>query len=140
MKATYRKPDYKTFYELGLEEHSKKDIALYFDAKEHMKNRHMHEFKCPENYYNAVDYIQDILLYPNFTYYDEKKKGMLFYAKIDENVCLVVEITTGKELKIDTMYPVMEKKVEKMKRLSFIQKVDIEQRRLIEKYTYKERC
>lgn len=137
MKAIYKRPNKKVFYDLELEEHDKKAIVLYFDAKEHMKRRHLKHFKTEANYYNAVDHIQDILSYPDFTYYDESKNGLLMYSKIDENVCLVIEISLADELKIKTMYPLSEKSYSKKKMQSLIQKSDIELQRMINKYSYK---
>ncbi len=51
-----------------------------------------------------------------------KKNSLLYFKKIDENVCVVVKLNLRKNKKpyISTIYPVNSKKIERLKELSYI--------------------
>ena len=66
--------------------------------------------------------IPKIIEKPIFVYFDPYKKSLLYFKKIDENVCVVVKLNLRKNKKpyVATVYPVNDKKIARLKELSYI--------------------
>lgn len=78
--------------------------------------KHIKEFKCPENYMNALNNISNILSNPEFTVYDKDRGTLLYYGKLDDNVCYVVKLNLDKDYSyLASLYPISEKKMERQK-------------------------
>ncbi len=83
--------------------------------------KHVKEFKTVENYMNALNNIPNVLINPEFTYYDKEKESILYYAKINEVTCYVVKLNlTNDYCYLASLYPVSLKKMEKKKEESYI--------------------
>lgn len=97
----------------GIEEYSDFLIAqstgLIYHASKHSK-----EFSNEEGLQKSLNSITEILLEPYFMYYDETKKSIKYYKKIDQFVCVVVNILTHNAF-VATIYPVSQKSIEKLK-------------------------
>ena len=76
--------------------------------------KHSEEFTNEEGFQKSINSIADILLEPYFMYYDEVKKSIKYYKKIDQFVCVVVNILTHNAF-VATIYPVNQKSIEKLK-------------------------
>ena len=84
--------------------------------------KHVEEFLSVDSYNNTISNIPQIIKKPDFVYYNSKKNSLLYFKKIDENVCVVVKLNLRKNKKpyIATIYPVSEQKIEKLKEQSYI--------------------
>ena len=71
---------------------------------------------------NTIASIPKIIKEPSFVYYDPNKKSLLYFKEIDENVCVVVKLNLRKNKNpyVATIYPVNDRKIEKLKELSYI--------------------
>ena len=78
--------------------------------------------------------LESIIERPDYVYYDVDKKGLEYYKNIKENVLVAVRISSGNELKVKSVYPVTETKIENRKKK---EKQALE-KALLEKYKYKE--
>ena len=92
-------------------------LSLYLHVAKHVK-----EFLNVDSYNHTMANIPQIIKEPKFVYYDPNKNSLLYFKKIDENVCVVVKINLRKNKKpyIATVYPVSNRKIEKLKELSYI--------------------
>ena len=98
-------------------EYEEKVIVLYSDRYTHIE-RHKNEFIDEESYNNALNSLEKIISNPDYVYVDLRKNGLEFYKKIDENVCVAIRIDNrSNELKIKSMYPVTQSKIDNRKRL-----------------------
>ncbi len=55
--------------------------------------------------------ISTVISNPNYIYYNEKSKGLKFYKKLIEPVCVVVQLVDKCELYVAIVYPVTERKI-----------------------------
>ena len=53
---------------------------------------------------------------PDYVFYDKSKKGLEFYKKINSNILVAVRVDNGKELKVKSVYPIKETKIENRKK------------------------
>ena len=84
-------------------------------------SKHIKQFKSVENYIMALENISNVLINPEFTYYDKKKESILYYAKANDNVCYVVKLNlTTDYCYLASLYPISLKKLEKKKEESYI--------------------
>lgn len=84
--------------------------------------KHLNEFKSIDSYNHTISNITDIINDPRFVYYDKERNSLLYFKKIDENVCTVVKLNLrkNKDIYISTVYPVSEKKIQKYIEQSYI--------------------
>lgn len=83
--------------------------------------KHVKEFKNVDSYNHAIENIENVLLNPEFTFYDKQKQCILYYAKIDEYTCYAVNINLGTDYcYIASLYPISEKKLQRKKEESYI--------------------
>lgn len=115
-----------------LDKYKNKKIVFYLDRKEHCKE-HLKQYAKEEDYYYVMANLENIINNPDYTYYDVNKKGLEFYKKMKENVLVAVRISPGNELKVKSVYPVSDLKIENRKKK---EKQAIEAA-LKDKYTYK---
>lgn len=84
--------------------------------------KHREEFKTIDNYRNAIFNVEKVIQCPDFVYYDKNKKSLQYLKKLDENVCVVVKLILSKNKRpyVATVYPINEKKINKLKELSYL--------------------
>lgn len=99
-----------------LYEHKNKKIVMYPEAKEHSKDRHINDYPSIEDYYIVMDSLEKIIQNPDYVFYDKSKKGLEFYKKIKSNILVAVRVDDGKELKVKSVYPVENTKIENRKK------------------------
>ena len=99
-----------------LYEHKNKKIVMYPEAKEHSKDRHINDYPSIEDYYIVMDSLEKIIQNPDYVFYDKSKKGLEFYKKINSNILVAVRVDNGKELKVKSVYPIKETKIENRKK------------------------
>lgn len=99
-----------------LYEHKNKKIVIYPEAKEHSKDRHINDYPSIEDYYIVMDSLEKIIQNPDYVFYDKSKKGLEFYKKINSNILVAVRVDNGKELKVKSVYPIKETKIENRKK------------------------
>ena len=124
----------KVVEQWGLKEHQNKKIVMYYDRKEHCKERHLKDYENESNYYFVMDSLEEIIQSPDYVFYNKNTLGLEYYKKLNENILIAVRISNGKELKVRSVYPVYKNKIENKKKKEEEEKM----RLLIEKYKYKD--
>lgn len=124
----------KVVEQWGLKEHQNKKIVMYYDRKEHCKERHLKDYENESNYYFVMDSLEEIIQSPDYVFYNKNTLGLEYYKKLNENILIAVRISNGKELKVRSVYPVYQNKIENRKKKEEEEKM----RLLIEKYKYKD--
>ena len=99
-----------------LYEHKNKKIVMYPEAKAHSKDRHINDYPSIEDYYIVMDSLEKIIQNPDYVFYDKSKKGLEFYKKIKSNILVADRVDDGKELKVKSVYPVENTKIENRKK------------------------
>lgn len=107
----------------GLYEYRNMEIIQSFDLYQHIQ-KHVYEFESIDSYNHTISNIPQIILNPLFVYYDSERNSLLYFKKIDENVCVVVKLNLrkNKDTYISTIYPLSESKIQRYKELSYIKK------------------
>ena len=116
-----------------LEEYKDKKIVFYSDRKEHCEE-HKSQYENESDYYYVMANLESIIETPDYVYYDVDKKGLEYYKNIKGNVLVAVRISSGNELKVKSVYPVTEIKIENRKK----KEEQALEKALLEKYKYKE--
>lgn len=119
----------------NLEEQKYKKIVMYPDRKEHSKERHLEDFGSEDYYYFVMDSLEEIIQSPDYVYYNKSTLGLEYYKKLKGNIVIAVRISDGSELKVRSIYPVSENKIENRKKKEEEEKVAP----FIEKYRYKQK-
>ena len=99
-----------------LYDHKNKKIVMYEDAKEHSESKHLNEFSSIEDYYAVMASLEDIIKNPDYVFYDKLKKGLEYYKNVNSNVLVAVRVDDGSELKVKSVYPVKQEKIENRKK------------------------
>ena len=96
-------------------------IVQSLDLYAHIQ-KHLKDFESVDSFNNAVMSIPTIIDNPEVVYYDKNRKSLLYYKKIDENVCVVVKLNlrNNKDCYVSSIYPVNEYKIQKMIEKSYI--------------------
>ena len=89
------KIDSKIAEQYNISEYANKEIVQSLDLYSHV-HKHIQEFESIDSYNNAILNIEKIINDPIFVYYDNLKNSLLYFKKIDENVCAVVKLTLRK--------------------------------------------
>lgn len=97
------------------------EIVQALDLYVHIA-KHAEEFESVDSYNHAVASIPEIISDPTFVYYDQYRNSLLYFKKIDENVCLVVKLNLrkNKDTYVATLYPISENKIQKYIEQSYI--------------------
>mgnify|MGYP005797623221 CR=1 FL=1 len=106
----------KVVEQWGLKEHQNKKIVMYYDRKEHCKERHLKDYENESNYYFVMDSLEEIIQSPDYVFYNKNTLGLEYYKKLNENILIAVRISNGKELKVRSVYPVYQNKIERKKK------------------------
>ena len=108
----------------NLYEYRNEEIIQSIDLYQHIQ-KHIPEFTSIDSYNHTISNIPEIISNPLFVYYDNERNSLLYFKRIDENVCVVVKLNLrkNKDTYISTIYPLSENKILKYKELSYIKKV-----------------
>ena len=117
-----------------LDDYKYKNIVFYEERKKHIE-KHKIQYTNEFEYYNVLNNLNNIIKNPDYVYYDVDKKGLEYYKKIKNNVLVAIRIAQGFELKIKSIYPVTDKKIENRKK----KEQEALQKALIQKYKHKEK-
>lgn len=93
-----------------------KKIVMYPEAKEHSKERHIDEYPSEEDYYFVMASLEEIIDNPDYVFYDKSKQGLEYYKKITEHILVAIRVNDGRELKVKSVYPVEQEKIENRKK------------------------
>lgn len=104
------KLDKSIAYYWYLEEHENKNIIKPYYLLEHIE-KHKEEFSSLQSFYITLNKIKEIIEMPDYVFYDKKKRGLEYYKKLVDNVCVIVRISKKRELIIVSIYPVSEEKI-----------------------------
>ena len=115
----------KYIEEFKLYKHKDKIITQSLDLYIHVQ-KHIKQFQSIDSYNNTIFNIEKIISNPDFVYFDKEKNSLRYFKYIDEYVCAIIKLTNKRELYIATIYPVNKKTIDKL-----------EQKQLLEKYSYK---
>lgn len=99
-----------------LHDHKNKKIVMYPEAKEHSKDRHIDDYPSVEDYYIVMDSLEEIIQKPDYVFYDKSKKGLEYFKKINSHILVAVRVDDGRELKVKSVYPVEDTKIENRKK------------------------
>lgn len=104
-----------------LYEYRNQDIIQSLNLYSHIV-KHIKDFKSVDSFNLAVTSIPNIILNPDFVYYDSNKLSLLYFKEIEENVCVVVKLSLRKNKGnyIATLYPVSKAKILRLKEKSYI--------------------
>jgi len=72
-------------------------------------NKHKVSFINSYSYYYTLNNLEEVLLSPEFVYYDNKNNSFRYFKKLKEYVCVIVKFNDGSAF-ISTFYPVSKKK------------------------------
>lgn len=95
-----------------LDEYKNKKIVMYPETKEHSRDRHIGDYESEEDYYFVMDSLEDIIKNPDYVFYDKSKAGLEYYKNVRGNILVAVRIVPGKELKVRSVYPVEQEKID----------------------------
>lgn len=99
-----------------LDEYKNKKIVMYPEAKEHSRDRHINDYKNEEDYYFVMDSLEEIINDPDYVFYDKSKAGLEYYKNVRGNILVAVRVIPGKELKVRSVYPVEQEKIDNRKK------------------------
>lgn len=104
-----------------LYDYRNKEITQSLDLYLHVA-KHVSEFESVDSYNNTMSNIPEIISNPYFVYYDPNKNSLLYFKKIDENVCVVVKLNLrkNKDTYVSTVYPISDKKIQRYVEQSYI--------------------
>lgn len=100
----------------NLEDYKGKKIVIYPEAKKHSKDAHLDQYICKEDYYFVMDSLEKIIQEPDYVFYDKSKSGLEYYKNVRGNILVAVRIKPGKELRVRSVYPVKQTKIDNRKK------------------------
>lgn len=105
----------------NLYEYAKKPIVRSLDLYAHIE-KHKNDFKSKESYDFSIENIDNIILNPDFVYYEKDRKSLMYFKKLYENVCVVVKLKLreNKNSYVASMYPISEQKLQKIIEKSYM--------------------
>lgn len=105
-----------------LYDYRNKKIVQSMDLYIHI-TKHIKEFKSIDSYNKTISNIENIISEPLFVYYNKQRNSLLYFKKIDEEVCVVVKLNLreNKDSYVASVYPINENKIQKYIKLSYIE-------------------
>ena len=99
----------------NLDEYTGKPIVQSLDLYAHIQ-KHLKDFKSVDSFNYAVSNIDTVIKEPDFVYNEKDRNSLLYYKKLQENVCVVVKLNLreNKDCYVSSIYPVSEYKIRKM--------------------------
>ena len=107
----------------NLEEYKNKKIVLYPEAKEHSKEKHLEQYASKDDYYFVMNSLEDIIKNPDYVFYDKSKDRLEYYKNIKGYILVAVRIKPGKDLRVRSIYPVKQTKIENRKKKEMYMKM-----------------
>lgn len=77
-------------------------------------NKHVNDFISVDSFNKTLANVSKVISSPYFVYYDPIKNSLKYYKKLDEYVCVVVNILNDYSF-VSTIYPVNKKTIDKIK-------------------------
>lgn len=77
-------------------------------------NKHVNNFISVDSFNKTLANVDKVISSPYFVYYDPIKNSLRYYKKLDEFVCVVVNILNDYSF-VSTIYPVNKKTIDKLK-------------------------
>lgn len=77
-------------------------------------NKHVNDFISVDSFNKTIANVDKVISSPYYVYYDPIKNSLRYYKKIEEYVCVVVNILNDYSF-ISTIYPVNKKMIDKLK-------------------------
>ena len=111
---TVGKLDAKFCRENSINEYSNMKIVQSFGLVKHVQ-KHINDFTCVNSYNKTMSNIDKIINNPYYRVYDPVKNSIKYYGKIDQYICVVVNLTNT-EAYVSTLYPVNKKTIDKLKK------------------------
>ena len=84
-------------------------IGLVYHVQKHTSN-----FLNLNNYTDALSNISKVIASPIFVYFDSARNSIRFYKKLQQYVCVVVNIDKT-VAHVATVYPINKKKIDRLK-------------------------
>lgn len=100
----------------NLEDYRNKKIVLYPEAKAHSKEKHLKQYASINDYYFVMDSLEDIIKNPDYVFYDKSKDGLEYYKNVRGYILVAVRIKPGKDLRVRSVYPVKQTKIDNRKK------------------------
>lgn len=98
----------------GIEQYSNFKIEQSLGLIYHIQ-KHLNEFISVDSFNKTLLNIPNIITAPYYMYYDKVKNSIKYYKKIEEFVCVVVNIKENGAF-VSTIYPVNKVTIDKLKR------------------------
>ncbi len=99
-----------------ISEHKNKPILVYDDRKQHVIDSHLQDFGTKEEIDKIYDELNNIIKRPDYVFYNKTTKGLEYYKKINDDICVAIRINSGKVLKVKSWYPVKPIKISNRKK------------------------
>ena len=122
----------------NLWEHEDKKIVIYDNDRKHCENKHAHQFKDKKTFHYIMDNLEYIIEEPDEVFYIKgydiefdretrtkikvERYSLEYYKKFEGNITVRVRVDDSRELKVKTVFPVDEGKVENKKKKELYQK------------------
>lgn len=113
-------------------EHEDKKIVIYDNDRKHCENKHAHQFKDKKTFHYIMDNLEYIIENPDDVFYVkgydiefDKETGtkrkverysLEYYKRFEEDITVRVRVDDGRELKVKTVFPVGNEKVNNKKK------------------------
>ena len=116
MKRVLGKVSNEIVEQWNIPEQRNKRIVIYDEVLEHSKQRHINDFNSEHDYNFVMKFLTDIIKNPDYVFYDKSKNGLEYYKRVNHNVLVAVRVNKGRELKVKSVYPVEDIKIENRKK------------------------
>lgn len=100
--------------EYDLYQYKNKNIVQSINLNKHTL-KHANEFKSIDSYNRTLSELTEVIKTPYYVYFDEYRNSLKYYKKLEEYVCVVVNLTEG-DIFVSTFYPVNKNKIDKLKK------------------------
>ena len=116
MKRVLGKVSNEIVEQWNIPEQRNKNVVIYDEVLEHSKQRHINDFYSEKDYNFVMNSLPDIIKNPDYVFYDKSKNGLEYYKRVNHNVLVAVRVNKGRELKVKSVYPVEDIKIENRKK------------------------
>lgn len=114
-----------------LEDYSERPIIQSLGLYVHIA-KHASEFISVDSFNYTIDHINDVIIEPDYVYYNQECNSLEYYKRLMENVCVIVKLNNKRELYVGSLFPATENKINGRK----LKEAKIIEERLIKKYTH----
>ena len=107
----------------GIAEHKNKPILVFDNRKKHVIESHLKDFGSEREIEKIYNSLHNIIKNPDYVFYNNETKGLEYYKKLNNHICVAVRINPGKVLKIKSWYPTNATKIANRKKKELEQKI-----------------